>query len=243
LNGRKFEREGQERLDCVLVQMGKRIDYEMELRMANKQIEEAYWEKDQALAELQQIHAEIERKQTELMEINAVLLELSNTDKLTGLKNRRFFQERLEEQLMQYNHNRIPLSLFIIDIDHFKCVNDTWGHGYGDEVLFDVATILKTHALEGETVARYGGEEFVMILPETEAEKAKAGAERLRRAVQDFSWKTGSMTISIGIITANPDDNEATLLQKADEALYASKQNGRNQVTHYDDLRLRGYSH
>ncbi|ACX68413.1 sensor domain-containing diguanylate cyclase [Paenibacillus sp. Y412MC10] len=243
LNGRKFEREGQERLDCVLVQMGKRIDYEMELRMANKQIEEAYWEKDQALAELQQIHAEIERKQTELMEINAVLLELSNTDKLTGLKNRRFFQERLEEQLMQYNHNRIPLSLFIIDIDHFKRVNDTWGHGYGDEVLFDVATILKTHALEGETVARYGGEEFVMILPETDAEKAKAGAERLRRAVQDFSWKTGSMTISIGIITANPDDNEATLLQKADEALYASKQNGRNQVTHYDDLRLRGYSH
>ena len=76
-----------------------------------------------------------------------------------------------------------------------------------------------------------------------QAEKAKAGAERLRRAVQDFSWKTGSMTISIGIITANPDDNEATLLQKADEALYASKQNGRNQVTHYDDLRLRGYSH
>lgn len=81
-----------------------------------------------------------------------------------------------------------------------------------------------------------------MILPETDAEKAKAGAERLRRAVQDFSWKTGSMTISIGIITATLDANEATLLQKADETLYASKQNGRNQVTHYEDLRLQGYS-
>lgn len=242
LNGRKSEREGREWLDCVLVQVGKRIDYEMELQLANKQIEKAYWEKDQALAELQHIHAEIERKQTELMEINAVLLELSNTDKLTGLKNRRFFQEKLDEQLKEYSQTRIPFSLFLIDIDHFKRVNDTWGHAYGDEVLFDVASILKSHARDGDTVARYGGEEFVMILPETEVKGARADAERLRRAVQDFSWKTGSMTVSIGITTATPDDNEETLLLKADEALYASKLNGRNQVTHHVDVKIQGHS-
>ncbi|MGY5346415.1 sensor domain-containing diguanylate cyclase [Paenibacillus glucanolyticus] len=243
LNGRRFEREGEEWLDCVLVQMGRRIDYEMELRTAKRQIEEAYWEKDRALGELKHIHMEIERKQTELMEINAVLVELSNTDKLTGQKNRRFFQEQLEEQLRLYNQSGRPFSLFLIDIDYFKRVNDTWGHAVGDEVLVDVAGILKSCAREGDVVARYGGEEFVMILPGLDVAEAREIAEQFRRAVNDAIWTTGSITISIGMITATPEDHEAALLQKADQALYASKQNGRNQVTHHVDLKLPGYSH
>ncbi|MGG3280579.1 sensor domain-containing diguanylate cyclase [Paenibacillus solani] len=245
LNGRKSEREGQEWLDCVLVQVGKRIDYEMELRLANKQIEKAYWEKDQALEELQHIYAEIERKQTELMEINAVLLELSNTDKLTGMKNRRFFQEKLEEELKLFSETGVPFSLFMLDIDHFKRVNDTWGHAYGDEVLFDVASVLQTHAREGDIVARYGGEEFVMLLPRTQASEAKACADRIRQAVSDFSWKEDGVTISIGIMTATDalEDNEAILLEQADQALYASKENGRNRVTHYEDLKLQDSPH
>lgn len=120
LNGRCLECEGVEIIDCILVQMGKRIDYELELRSAKKQIEEAYWEKDQALAKLKQIHLEIEQKQAELMEMNAVLVELSNTDKLTGLKNRRFLQEKLEEQIAGYGQVQAAFSLCIIDIDHFK---------------------------------------------------------------------------------------------------------------------------
>lgn len=112
LNGRRFESEGVEIIDCILVQMGKRIDYELELRSAKKQIEVAYWEKDQALAELKRIHLEIEQKQAELLEMNAVLVELSNTDKLTGLKNRRFLQEKLEEQIAGYGKFK----------QHFRCV-------------------------------------------------------------------------------------------------------------------------
>lgn len=120
LNGRRLECEGVEVIDCILVQMGKRIDYELELRSAKKQIEVAYWEKDQALAELKRIHLEIEQKQAELLEMNAVLVELSNTDKLTGLKNRRFLQEKLEEQIVGYGQVQTAFSLCIIDIDHFK---------------------------------------------------------------------------------------------------------------------------
>ncbi|WP_459965503.1 sensor domain-containing diguanylate cyclase [Paenibacillus sp. JCM 10914] len=236
LNGRKFEQHGQEWLDCVLVQMGKRIDYELELRSAKKQIEEAYWEKDRALGELKHIHMEIERKQMELMEINAVLVELSNTDKLTGLKNRRYFQEKLEEHVQRYRQTQQPFSLFLIDIDHFKRVNDTWGHAQGDEVLSSVAGILLASAREQDIVARYGGEEFVMILPELNMEDARGVAERLRLAVHDSTWDMGSITISIGMTTASMDDQETSLLHKADQALYASKQNGRNRVTHYMDL-------
>ncbi len=93
LNGRRYVHDGVERIDCILVQMKKRIDYELELRSAKQQMEEAYIAKDQALAKLEQLHLEIEKKQTELMEMNAILKELSVTDKLTGLKNRRFFHE------------------------------------------------------------------------------------------------------------------------------------------------------
>lgn len=236
LNGRRLESGDMEMIDCVLVQMGKRIDYEMELRSAKKQIEEAYWKKDQALAELKRIHAEIERKQTELMEMNAVLVELSTTDKLTGLKNRRFFQERLEAHLLEYGKDQKPFSLLIIDIDHFKNVNDTWGHPVGDEVLEKTANILKSHSRDTDIVARYGGEEFVLILPGADKAESEAIAEKLRLAVAGSTWKTGSLTVSIGAATSVPGDSEAALLEKADQALYASKQNGRNRVTHTADL-------
>jgi diguanylate cyclase len=160
LNGRRFECEGVEIIDCILVQMGKRIDYELS---AKKQIEVAYWEKDQALAELKRIHLEIEQKQTELLEMNAVLVELSNTDKLTGLKNRRFLQEKLEEKIVGYGQVQAAFSLCIIDIDHFKKVNDTYGHQTGDYVLEKLASILKLQSRKEDITARYGGEEFVLI--------------------------------------------------------------------------------
>ncbi|MCQ6557114.1 sensor domain-containing diguanylate cyclase [Paenibacillus mendelii] len=236
LNGKRYESEGAEVIDCVLVQMGKRIDYELELRSAKKQIEEAYWEKDLALTKLKQIHMEIEQKQQELMEMNAVLVELSVTDKLTGLKNRRFFQEQLEEQIMQYNQAGVPFSLFIVDIDHFKKVNDNWGHQMGDYVLEKLAVILKSHSRKVDIVARYGGEEFVLILPTMDAAESKMKAEILRQAVTQSAWETGSITVSIGIATFTSADTDTTILKKADQALYASKENGRNRVTHIMDL-------
>ncbi|WP_375104325.1 sensor domain-containing diguanylate cyclase [Paenibacillus sp. RS8] len=236
LNGRRFESEGVEIIDCILVQMGKRIDYELELRSAKKQIEVAYWEKDQALAELKRIHLEIEQKQAELLEMNAVLLELSNTDKLTGLKNRRFLQEKLDEQIVGYGRDQAVFSLCIIDIDHFKKVNDTYGHQTGDYVLEKLASILKLQSREEDIAARYGGEEFVLLLPNTDISESKIIAENLRQSIAYSTWEMGQITVSMGIATFIPSDSETTLLQKADQALYASKEQGRNCVTHSIDL-------
>ncbi|MDH6428954.1 PAS domain S-box protein [Paenibacillus odorifer] len=236
LNGRRLECEGVEVIDCILVQMGKRIDYELELRSAKKQIEEAYWEKDQALAKLKQIHLEIEQKQAELLEMNAVLVELSTTDKLTGLKNRRFLQEKLEEQIAAYHRDQAPFSLCILDIDHFKNVNDTYGHQMGDYVLEKLASILKSQSRKEDIVARYGGEEFILLLPNTDSSDATAIAESLRQFIASSTWEIGSITVSIGIATFEATDTDITLLEKADQALYVSKEQGRNRVTHIMDL-------
>ncbi|WP_286924566.1 MULTISPECIES: sensor domain-containing diguanylate cyclase [Lysinibacillus] len=236
LNAKLFTENKLEYIDCILVKMKKRIDYELELRSTKKQMEAAYTEKKQALAKLEQIHLEIEQKQAELLSMNATLIELSETDKLTGLKNRRYFQEKLEEQLSNNEKSASPFSLFILDIDHFKKVNDTFGHQVGDEVLAQLAQLLKNQARSLDIVARYGGEEFVVILPETDQNEAKAIAEQLRQAVEQAKWQTGRITVSVGIATAIKTDNETTILQRADKALYASKENGRNRVTHSIDL-------
>ncbi|OMC65884.1 PAS domain S-box protein [Paenibacillus odorifer] len=236
LNGRRLECEGVEVIDCILVQMGKRIDYELELRSAKKQIEEAYWEKDQALAKLKQIHLEIEQKQAELLEMNAVLVELSTTDKLTGLKNRRFLQEKLEEQIAAYQRDQAPFSLCILDIDHFKNVNDSYGHQMGDYVLEKLASVLKSQSRKEDIVARYGGEEFILLLPNTDSADATAIADNLRQFIASSTWEIGSITVSIGIATFEATDTDITLLEKADQALYVSKEQGRNRVTHIMDL-------
>ncbi|AIQ49951.1 chemotaxis protein CheY [Paenibacillus sp. FSL R7-0273] len=232
MNGRSLIVDGVAVIDCVLVQMSKRIDYEQELRSAKKQIEEAYWAKDQALAGLNQIHAEIQQKQQELMELNAVLVELSTTDKLTGLKNRRYFEDMLSRQLELFRETGEPFSLLIIDIDHFKRINDTFGHQTGDYVLEKLGSLLRFHSREKDTAARYGGEEFVLILPDLAADEARLVAENLRLETQLAVWETGSLTVSAGIATCADGDTGQTLLHKADKALYASKEGGRNRVTH-----------
>lgn len=236
LNGRRYKVDGVERIDCILVQMKKRIEYELELKSAKQQTEAAYRAKNQALAKLEQLHAEIEKKQTELMEMNTILVELSMTDKLTGLKNRRFFQERLEEQISLFNETGEKFSLLILDIDHFKKVNDTYGHHVGDEVLVQLAHILTTQTREIDIAARYGGEEFVVILPNTDVEESKLLAEKLRHCVELTQWKTGTLTVSIGIASFTEHASDTTMVKHADQALYASKENGRNRVTHVNDM-------
>lgn len=236
LNGRRYVYDGVERIDCILVQMKKRIDYELELRSAKQQMEEAYIAKDQALAKLEQLHLEIEKKQTELIEMNAILKELSVTDKLTGLKNRRFFQGKLEDQIELYRQTGTIFSLLILDIDHFKKVNDTYGHLVGDEVLAQLAEILQTQTCEKGMAARYGGEEFVVLLPNTNIVESKNIAERLRLNVEQAHWRIESVTVSIGIATFTEQDTDITILSFADQALYFSKEKGRNRVTHSSEV-------
>lgn len=237
LNAKSFKQDDVEGVDCVFMQMGKRIDYEQQIRSAKKQAEEALREKDQALDKLEKLHKEIENKQSLLMELNTKLEKLAVTDSLTGLKNRRFFMERLGEHIALFQKNNLPFSLLIIDIDFFKKVNDTWGHLIGDHVLIKLAEILNSTFKVEDIVARYGGEEFVVLLPDANKEKAKETAEEFRRAVQYAEWKIDQLvTVSIGVATIQNDDSDMSIISNADQALYASKENGRNRVTHIEEL-------
>jgi len=158
---------------------------------------------------------------------------LATTDGLTGLLNRRTFNAQLDARLREAQRYRKPLSLLLLDIDHFKRVNDTHGHPAGDAVLRGVAQVVKKQARETDFVARYGGEEIALVLPETDAGGASVIAERIRNAVERARHLTDTgplqVTLSIGVSTWPASDPE-TLLEDADKALYRAKQAGRNRV-------------
>lgn len=168
---------------------------------------------------------------------NAVLFSdvqrLATTDGLTGIANRRHFTELAQRHVRTAQRNHRPLSALMLDIDHFKRVNDTHGHATGDEVIKTVARILVNHLRDHDIVGRLGGEEFAAIMPEMHGDPTEA-ADRLRAAVQAATspGRSGpvSVTISLGLAELKPDDTLETLLSRADEALYRAKQQGRNQV-------------
>jgi diguanylate cyclase (GGDEF)-like protein/PAS domain S-box-containing protein len=171
--------------------------------------------------------------QVELERTNAKLRELAVTDGLTRVKNRAAFNERLTEAFdrsVRYGH---PLSVVLMDVDHFKAFNDTFGHPAGDAVLRQVARCLEETARTTDVVARYGGEEFAIILPDTDFAGAMVLAERCRRAVAAVAWDQRLVTVSVGVSTLAPTTADpAALVREADEALYRSKQAGRNRVNH-----------
>jgi two-component system cell cycle response regulator len=169
--------------------------------------------------------------ENQLKALNQKLQSLAVTDGLTGLHNHRAFQDYLEEQFQTAMRNKQPLALILMDVDHFKQYNDTYGHQAGDEVLRQVAQILQANVREGDFVARYGGEEFVIVLPRTDSESAVAVAERLRRAVESAEWHLRPITGSFGVACIRPDmETRQELIEAADQALYQAKKNGRNRV-------------
>jgi two-component system cell cycle response regulator len=160
---------------------------------------------------------------------------LATTDGLTGLLNRRMFSAQLHGRLREAQRYNRPLSLLLLDVDHFKKVNDTYGHPAGDSVLRGIAAVAQKQARETDIVARYGGEEMALILPETDARGAQAIAERIRQAVavMPHASEQGPLrvTVSIGLATwPGPGDDAEALLEAADKALYRAKQGGRNRV-------------
>lgn len=156
---------------------------------------------------------------------------LANEDALTGLANRRVFEESLAREVARTRRSLEPLGLIVFDIDHFKRINDTYGHQEGDEVLREVAGVLMRMARDIDLVARYGGEEFTVVLPNCSLEDALGVAERMRSAVASDSNLVG-VTVSAGVasIPANAVDGES-LVAAADEAMYCSKRAGRNRTT------------
>jgi len=157
---------------------------------------------------------------------------LANTDPLTGLANRRCALSRLKLLIQQAEKAVSPLSVVMFDIDHFKRVNDGFGHQMGDEVLIRVAQLATSQVRAGDLLGRIGGEEFVWLLPGVVAPKAHQLAERLRHAIEESSGKDGlpQVTASIGIASLRPGDDVERVLARADTALYEAKEGGRNRV-------------
>ncbi|MEW5756704.1 MAG: GGDEF domain-containing protein [Pseudomonadota bacterium] len=158
----------------------------------------------------------------------------ASKDAMTGVFNRRTMDERVEHEIklaQRYGHS---LSLIVLDIDHFKRVNDTYGHSAGDCLIKALADILKNNARSSDYVFRYGGEEFVMLLPNTKLKGAKLVAERVRKAVESTECVCNEtamrMTVSLGVADLMSNDTRETLFLRTDEALYQAKNSGRNQT-------------
>jgi diguanylate cyclase (GGDEF)-like protein len=182
---------------------------------------------------LKTLQDELEAKNEELEAKNEELGALAITDGLTQVHNRRYFMGRAEEELHRAQRYGRAFSLLLIDVDHFKRVNDTFGHQVGDDVLVAVARRLGTSLRSTDVLARYGGEEFVVCLPETDIERARDAAERLRAAIDaEVVPALGrSVTVSIGGAALTPDAlSIPSLLKLADDALYRAKAAGRNRV-------------
>lgn len=164
--------------------------------------------------------------------------ELSITDALTGLFNRRHFENTADREFLRAVRYKNDLTFAVVDIDLFKHINDTYGHLCGDKILKEVAFLLNDSFRKTDIVFRYGGEEFVIILTETNAQSAQIPLERLREKVQNnkFKFKTQDIkvTISVGYASNLDDCDDATeLFEFADEALYYAKEHGRNQIKNY----------
>lgn len=172
----------------------------------------------------------------QLLAANEQLQRLSRTDRLTGLYNRGHWEETLKREFsrhLRYGHNA---ALVMLDIDHFKRVNDTYGHPGGDKVIQCVADIVRDHIRDSDVSGRYGGEEFAILLPDTDQGGALILAERLRQAIEDVNvvheGEVIRFTISLGVADlAHSARDHQELIEWADQALYASKKAGRNQVS------------
>ncbi len=168
----------------------------------------------------------------------------AETDGLTGLPNHRKIQTVLREEVRRSERYDRPIACIMVDIDHFKSVNDTYGHPFGDVVLEQLSNLFREEKRDVDTVGRYGGEEFLFVLPETTEKRAEAFAERLREAVEDRTFEDDDtsvrITVSLGIATVTGNDPDAAkLIERADTALLHAKETGRNRSVRYDEMENR----
>ena len=176
---------------------------------------------DAMLGESRRLHTHLER--------------IATIDALTGLRNRRWLDDMFPRQLDRASRTGQPVALLMIDVDRFKSLNDAHGHLVGDAVLCRLAQVLAGHVRAQDLLARYGGEEFVVLLPDTDADAAETSAERLRQAVEVAGRESSAppqrlpaVTVSLGVASRHEEEALASLLERADQALYRAKESGRN---------------
>ncbi|WP_296202145.1 GGDEF domain-containing protein [uncultured Hyphomicrobium sp.] len=188
------------------------------------------------VTKLEDARKQVEVLRTSLDEAQEVVLQ----DPLTGVGNRRAFDATMGRAIIDCTQKKTPLSLIICDIDHFKRVNDAFGHQVGDEIIKMFSRVIESGVRDGDTVIRYGGEEFAIILPMADQDAAKTVAERVRRAfeskkltIRETNQKVGQLTASFGVAQFRPGDDTEALVQRADAKLYDAKSAGRNRVAVY----------
>ena len=185
------------------------------------------------------VFLKIQELQNELKKKNALLEQLSITDTLTGLYNRRYFYDHIGTHSAKVKRHPAHFGCLMVDIDHFKSINDTYGHDVGDKVLKRVSGIMTREMRSGEVLARFGGEEFIVCLCEANEKEAIVVAERMRKAVEDAHLTEDDnpvkLTISIGVVIYPQQglENSDNVIKAADEALYHAKETGRNKVVIY----------
>lgn len=167
----------------------------------------------------------------ELKRVNAILETQATIDSLTGVYNRRRFLELLQAELLEAKRYGMPLALIYFDIDHFKAINDAYGHSTGDEVLQELTRIIAGLIRQTDIFARFGGEEFVILVHNNDVRTARDLSEKMRSHLAQIKFpKVGAVTCSFGVAQYYPDDTAETLIMRADDAMYAAKQGGRNRV-------------
>jgi len=180
---------------------------------------------------LDKARTELDARNELLQAQKAKLEELATTDALTGVYNRRKFNELILAEIERVRRYEHPLSLFILDIDHFKRINDTHGHEAGDEVLVVLAGLIGAGIRATDSLARWGGEEFVVLSPEVTGDEAMGLAERLRSAAGSYEYSfAGAVTVSLGVAQHRAGETPDELFARADEALYRAKEGGRDRV-------------
>ena len=176
------------------------------------------------------------RKTDLLLSENLELTDEVLTDPLTGLGNHRFLHDTFKIEFRRHKESRLPISCLMLDLDHFKHINDTYGHPFGDYVLKHFSMILKRNIRSGDTAARYGGEEFLCILPNCSKEEVRTVAERIRKATESHIFphkrEPVKLTVSLGAVTSYESSglNYRQLIALSDRALYDAKHKGRNQL-------------
>jgi diguanylate cyclase len=182
--------------------------------------------------DLKQLSLELEQSQKE-----------AQTDALTGLANRRGLEKVFELERIRAKQNMVPFSVILMDIDHFKKVNDAYGHLVGDSLLKGIARILTQYLRRNDVAARFGGEEFLVVLPETDIDGASTVAKKIQKALSRKEWKVkesgkriGAVTVSMGVAKYTMNESQEALVKRADDALYQAKRSGRNQIVTQADI-------
>jgi diguanylate cyclase (GGDEF)-like protein len=208
------------------------------LQEANEELGNLNLSYEQLTVELKQAKEKAEKFAHELKEANKHLREMVFRDGLTGLYNHRYFQDLMDKELSRSRRYKKPFALMMLDLDHFKKINDAYGHPVGDIVLKKVSKAIKNTIRDCDFAARYGGEEFAIVLPETELRGAVIVAERLRKAIDQLEIDTNAcridVTVSVGVTCYHPLTDKiekSEIFTQADNALYNSKKKGRNMIS------------